>query len=452
MLYSSTRGGAPALTFTDAVARGLAPDGGLYLPESFPDQSALIRGGAATPFAELAAAWLAPLCDDIPAAELREICAEAWREFPAEPAPLVRLDNDIAVLELFHGPTLAFKDFALCFLGRVQARRARLTGERITVLGATSGDTGAAAVHAVPAEAGRCVILYPNGRIAPLAERQMLCDAPAHARAIALDTDFDTCQAIVKTLMGDESARARHGLSAINSINIARILAQSAYYAVACARLGEEAFRRGVRVVVPSGNFGNALAADFARRMGAPIVAIVAACNANDTLARYFTTGEYRPHPTRATLAPAMDISVPSNFERWLRLRLGSSAALCAALDAVARDGVWRDAGTPSELVSGVCAQDDDILGNIRAVHTRYGYVADPHTACAFAVSRACCGPLTVVAATAHPAKFPETMREALGVESSHPALERLKRLPLDRVIVRPTAEAVSAYLDSLRA
>lgn len=447
MLYESTRGGSPALTFTEAAARGLAPDGGLYIPREFPDLTRVIRDGAGKPFARLAAEWLAPLCDDIPAAELLAICESAWREFPAEPAPVVRLDQDIAILELFRGPTLAFKDFALQFLGRLQSRRARLTGERITVLGATSGDTGAAAVHAVPAEAGRCVILYPLGRIAPLAERQMLCGVGKHTRAVALEGDFDTCQAIVKKLMGDEPLRTRLNLSAVNSINIARIVAQSAYYGAACARLGEEAFRRGVSVVVPTGNFGNALAADFARRMGAPIVGITAACNANDTLARYVADGEYRPAPTRATLAPAMDISIPSNFERWLRLHLGAPDALNAAIAAIARDGAWRDTTPRHALLAASAASDADIIENIRAVHRTHGYVADPHTACALRVSRACCGPLTLVASTAHPAKFPETMRDALGFEPAHPALEALKSAPLDRTVLPATAEAVKAFL-----
>lgn len=448
MLYESTRGGAPAVPFMEAASRGLAPDGGLYVPRSFPDRAAFLRESGDLPFAVFAERWLAPLVEGLPEDDLRRCCEEAWRDFPADPAPLARLSEDLVVLELFHGPTQAFKDFALRFLGRVQAVRARDTGEKITVLGATSGDTGAAAVHAVPAEAGRCVILYPKGRIAPLAERQMLCDAPAHTAALALEGDFDTCQAIVKSLMGDETARAKHRLAAVNSINVARILAQSAYYAWACVRLGETAFRRGVRVVVPSGNFGNALAADFARRMGAPIVAIVAATNANDTLARFFNTGEFRADDTRATLAPAMDISKPSNFERWLWFRLGRDGAkLRAALESVAKDGFWSDPAPRDPLFSGVVTPDARIPGVIREVYSKFGYVIDPHTACAFGEPFPSGGAVTLVAATAHPAKFPETLVPALGFEPEHPALERLKAMPMSPVVLPATEIAVRDWL-----
>jgi len=450
MLYVSTRGGAPAVNFMEAASRGLAPDGGLYVPESFPDRTAFLKEAGGLPFARFAAAWLAPLVSGLSDRDLARCCDEAWADFPADPAPVKRLDDDLAVLELFHGPTQAFKDFALRFLGRVQAVRARETGERITVLGATSGDTGAAAVHAVPAEAGRCVILYPLGRIAPLAERQMLCDAPAHTAALALEGDFDTCQAIVKSLMGDAGARDRHRLAAVNSINIARILAQSVYYAWACVRLGDAAFRRGVRVAVPSGNFGNALAADFARRMGAPIVAIVAATNANDTLSRFFNTGEFRADATRATLAPAMDISKPSNFERWLWLRLGRDAtALRAALDTAGRTGVWRDPSPRDPLFAGVVTADSRIPGIIAEVYAAYGYVLDPHTACAFGETFPAGGAVTLVVATAHPAKFPETLVPALGFEPRHPALERLKSMPLKRVVLPATEAAVRDWLDT---
>lgn len=452
MLYVSTRGGSPAVTFEEASARGLAPDGGLYVPESFPDHAALLADTRPLDFARFAEAWLAPLVSGLPEGALRQCCDEAWRDFPSDPAPIHRLSPDTGVLELFHGPTLAFKDFALMFLGRIQAVRARNTGEKITVLGATSGDTGAAAIHAFPGEAGRCVILYPHGRIAPLAERQMLCDVPAHAEALALDGDFDRCQAIVKTLMGDAAARREHALSAVNSINIARILAQTVYYAWACRSLGEEARRRGVRVVVPTGNFGNAVAAEFARRMGAPIVSIVAATNANDTLHRFFTTGEYRPDATKATRAPAMDISRPSNFERWLWLHLDrNGASVAAALAAVEKVGFWRDTAPKDPVVSSACASDARIVETIRRVYSESGYVADPHTACGLLVAGAESGPITLVAATAHSAKFPETMREALGFEPAHPSLERLKAMPMTPKVLPATVEAVRAYLDAAR-
>lgn len=450
MLYVSTRGGAPAVSFMEAAARGLAPDGGLYVPESFLGNNASCLSSKLG-YSRFAKKWLSPIASGLSPAELALCCEEAWADFPKDnPAPLVRLSDDLAVLELFNGPTQAFKDFALRFLGRVQAVNARATGEKITVLGATSGDTGAAAVHAVPAEAGRCVILYPLGLVAPLAERQMLCDAPAHTAALALEGDFDACQAIVKQLMGESAARAKHNLAAVNSINIARILAQSVYYGWACARLGDEAYARGVRIVVPSGNFGNALAAEYARAMGAPIREIVVATNANATLANFFNTGEYRPGATKATLAPAMDISKPSNFERWLWLRLGrDGAAVKAVLEEVAKSGVWRDPAPRDRFFSGIVTPDDAIPGIINEVYAKYHYIVDPHTACALSQPVPTGGPITVVAATAHPAKFPETLVPALGFEPSHPALERLKAMPLKRTVLPATAEAVRAWLDA---
>lgn len=450
MLYSSTRAGAPPVNFVEAVSRGLAPDGGLYVPESFPDHTALLKAGGAGAFSRFAENWLAPFASGMPAGELARCCDEAWTEFPAgNPAPITRLSDDLAILELFHGPTLAFKDFALRFLGRVQSSLARTGGARVTVLGATSGDTGAAAIHAMPAEAGRCVILYPLGKVAPLAERQMLIDTPPHCRALAMETDFDTCQALVKELMGDPAARAKHNLTAVNSINIARILAQSVYYGWSCARLGDEAFRRGLRVVVPSGNFGNALAAEYARRMGAPIREIVVATNANDTLARFFTTGEYAPGATKATRAPAMDIARPSNFERWLWMRLNrDGAAVKAALASAATAGAWHDTRR-DPVISAMTMPDDRIPGAIREMYAKHQYVMDPHTACAFANPVPSGGAITLVASTAHPAKFPETMIPALGFEPVHPALERLKSLPLKRTVIPATAAAVLQALDS---
>ena len=452
MLYLSTRGDSPAVNFAEAVSRGLAPDGGLYVPERLPDQSALLMAPVDIGYARFAEKWLAPFSSGLAPEELARCCDEAWRDFPeGDPAPIVRLSADLAMLELFHGPTLAFKDFALQFLGRVQAVLARTTGARVTVLGATSGDTGAAAVHALPADAGRCVILYPLGRVAPLAERQMLIGVPPHCRALAIEGDFDACQAIVKELLGDAEVRAKHSLTAVNSINIARILAQSVYHARACARLGDEAFRRGVRLVVPSGNFGNALAADYARRMGAPIREIVVATNANDTLARFFNTGVYAPGDTKATPAPAMDIARPSNFERWLALRLGGDGmAVKEALKSLARDGRWHD-DRRDPVISATSMPDDRIRDAIRDLYSKFNYVIDPHTACAFAVPVPTGGPITLVAATAHPAKFPESMLPALGFEPVHPALERLKSSPLTRTVLPADARAVLARLDDPR-
>src|ERR1019366_6549905 len=313
MRFISTRGQTPPLGFSDAVATGLAPDGGLFLPESLPDFSRDLVRFEKLSYAELCFEFLRVFATDIPAATLREIVNASYTklEDPAI-APLKPLGKNLYVLELWHGPTLAFKDFALQLLGNLYARQCRVRRETINVLGATSSDTGAAAIHGLLGRPGTEIfILYPNGRISPLQERQMACTGAANVFALAVDGTFDDAQAALKEVFSDQAFRTTHRLSAVNSINLVRVLAQCVYYLHAWLRL-PAAERAGVEFVVPTGDFGNVLAGWLLQQMGVPIPGFKVATNQNDILYRFFTTGEYRLGAVAPSLAPSMDIQVAS--------------------------------------------------------------------------------------------------------------------------------------------
>ena len=328
MRFISTRGETPSLSFSEAVATGLAPDGGLYLPEQLPDLSRLVTQGEGLGYAELCFEFLRHFADDIPPAELKALIAASYTKF-ADPriAPLKPLAQGLYVLELFHGPTLAFKDFALQLLGNLYGRQCALRHESINVLGATSGDTGAAAIHGLLGKPGTAIfILYPNGRVAPLQERQMACTRADNVFALAVDGTFDDAQTSLKSLFADQAFRTRHRLSAVNSINLARVLAQCVYYLYAYLALPKSE-RGDVEFVVPTGNFGNVMAGWMLQKMGIPIRSFRVATNQNDILYRMFTTGEYRVGAVHPSLAPSMDIQVASNFERFLYYSLGQDPA-----------------------------------------------------------------------------------------------------------------------------
>src|SRR5471032_1170075 len=295
MKFLSTRGQTPALGFSDAVATGLAPDGGLFLPETLPDFSRELARFEKLDYAALCFEFLRAFATDLPPDTLRALIAKSYTTFSApEIAPLRQLDARTYVLELFHGPTLAFKDFALQLLGNLYERQCQVRRESINVLGATSGDTGAAAIHGLLGKPRTAIfILYPDGRVSPLQERQMACTGADNVFAIAIDGTFDDAQSALKEIFGDQEFRRRHRLSAVNSINLARVIAQCVYYLYAWLKL--PASERGnVEFVVPTGNFGNVLAGWMLQKMGVPIRGFRVATNQNDILYRLFTTGEYR--------------------------------------------------------------------------------------------------------------------------------------------------------------
>jgi threonine synthase len=449
MRYISTRGQSPSLGFSDAVATGLAPDGGLYLPETLPQFTAAdLAGFAPLSYPELCYEFLSRFATDLPADTFRTLVAKSYTTFAhAEIAPIVKLDESTYVLELFHGPTLAFKDFALQLLGNLYGNQCAVRGQTINVLGATSGDTGAAAIHGLLGKPGTAIfIVYPDGRTSPLQERQMACTGAANVHALAITGTFDDAQAALKELFADQEFRTRHRLSAVNSINLARILAQCVYYLWAYLRL-PTGVRDEIEFVVPTGNFGNVLAGWLLQKMGVPLRCFRVATNQNDILHRLFTTGDYRVGAVAPSLAPSMDIQVSSNFERFLYYSVGQNPAKVREIMAIFKTtGAYTFTGfDPDTFTASRCA-DAEIPGLIRTIYQDYGYIADPHTACGFK-SLAKNRP-SIVLATASPAKFPDTIISAIGLEPTAPALEALKKKPLVKHKLPADAASIRDYLD----
>ena len=446
MFYISTRGQTRPHTFSEAVEAGLAPDGGLFLPEKFPSLADKLPAWASLSYAQLAAEFLSLFAPEIPKEEWHQLTAEAYRRFDSpEVAPLRKLDDQTYVLELWHGPTLAFKDFALQLLGLLYKRQVRLSGKKLAVLGATSGDTGSAAIHGCMGQEGiQIFILYPQGRVAPLQERQMACTGAANVFAIPVPGTFDDAQRVVKDCFGDQDFVRTVNLSAVNSINIARVLAQCVYYLWAWLRLPQEA-RATAEFVVPTGNFGNVLAGWLCQQMGMPCGGFRVATNQNDILHRFFTSGDYQQGPVHPSHAPSMDIQAASNFERYLYFMLNKDQArVREVMQAMKRGDRLTFPRAPSSFRSSRM-EDAAIPQAIARVWEDHGYVIDPHTACAFtdmAPDR-----VSVVLSTASPAKFPEVVQQATGAEPTHPTLEALKSRPLQTHPLKAEEEAVKAFI-----
>jgi threonine synthase len=431
MRYISTRGTAPSKDFAGVLLAGLAEDGGLYVPEAWPNFSDTeLQALKGQPYAHLAAEILKPFVgDSIPEDILRQMAEDSYATFrPPATIPLVQLDTNLWSLELFHGPTLAFKDVAMQLLGRMFDYVLTQRGERITIVGATSGDTGSAAIEACRDRANiDIVILHPLGRTSDVQRRQMTTvDAP-NVKNIAIEGNFDDCQNMVKSMFADTAFRTQLHLSAVNSINWARIAAQIPYYVSAALTLGAPG--RDVTFAVPTGNFGNVFAAWAARRIGVPIGRLIVASNRNDILARFLAANDMTVRPVEPSLSPSMDIGVSSNFERLLFELLGRDPAVTAAtMENFRRNGrmdvpqaAWTEART---LFEGFRLDDEGTTAEIRHLHATCGYLADPHTAIGLAAARALApeGLPAIAAATAHPAKFPDAMREAIGHSPPLPA------------------------------
>jgi threonine synthase len=443
MRYISTRGAAPELGFDDVLLAGLASDGGLYVPESIPKLETIPDASAG--YAAVAAEVMRPFVGDgVVADRLDELCAEAYGGF-AHPqvAPLTEVADDLYLLELFWGPTLSFKDYALQLVGRMFDAVLADRGEHVLVLGATSGDTGSAAIAGCEGrEAIDVVILYPEGRVSDFQRRQMTTVEAANVRAVSVDGTFDDCQDLVKAAFGDERMRTRYSLAAVNSINWARVMAQTAYYWWTAANLD-----RPFSAAVPTGNFGNVLAAWVARQMGAPIDRLIVGNNANHGLATLISTGRLPLQAVSASLAPAMDIAVPSNLERYLfELFDRSPQRTAEAL------GLFRSQGELilDEMAHGEMASvftsgwvdDPGIEETMGRVAGDFGLVIDPHTAVGWEVGVRLRRPseTLVIVSTAHPAKFSEAVVDATGDEPQVPSRaahvldlpERMSRLRPD--------------------
>ncbi len=459
MEYISTRGQAPRQAFLDAMLSGLARDGGLYAPDVVPSLAAAdIAALAGLPYAEAAARLMSPFVAGAwSEAELRAMTQDAYRGFAhAARAPLRQLDDNLFLAELFHGPTLAFKDFAMQFLGRAMNQALGRRGGRATILGATSGDTGAAAIEAFGgSEHADVFILYPYGRVSEVQRRQMTTVDRPGVHALAIDGSFDDCQDIVKSLFGDLTFRDRMALSGVNSINWARIVAQIVYYFTAAVALGGPL--RRVSFAVPTGNFGDVLAGWYAKRMGLPVERLIVATNENDILARALATGEYRLAGVKPTQSPSMDIQVSSNFERLLFERLGRDAArvrgLMAALKQSGGFAIPEDAlqAIRGEFDAARCSEAECATEMARAWRES-GILIDPHTAVGVHAARAALDrdPQTpvIALATAHPAKFPDAVEQATGVRPALPAhLGRLMQKPERSARLPNDAGVVADYL-----
>ena len=448
MRYLSTRGEAPLLPFEAAMMTGLAADGGLYVPEAVPalapDEIAALAG---LPYEEAAFRVMRPFVGDaFGDEEFRALIVDAYAGFSHRArVPLVQLAENHFLLELFHGPTLAFKDVAMQLIGRLFAAVLARTGRRIAIVGATSGDTGSAAIEAFRGLPGVDVfILFPEGRVSEVQRRQMTTPAEANVHALALAGTFDDCQARLKEMFADRAFADAVGLAGVNSINWARVLAQVVYFVTAAVSLG--APRRAVSFTVPTGNFGDVYAGSIARRLGVPIERLVVATNQNDILDRTLRTGESRREGVRPSISPSMDIEVSSNFERALFDAYGrDAAAVRADMASLRADGGFRvGQGALSalrEVYASGRASEEETAAAIARTLRETGELVCPHTAVGLHVAEGHLGATPMVTlATAHPAKFPDAVEAATGLRPPLPARlshlydrpERLTRVPDD--------------------
>lgn len=440
MKYLSTRGRAPVLEFGDVLLAGLAADGGLYVPDCWPELSPEALGGhpGRGDYADLAAEVMWPFVDG---AYLRdrfdELARDAYTGFGhPEVVPMVELGDGLWLMELFHGPTLAFKDIALQLVGRLFDEELARRDDRVTIVGATSGDTGSAAIEAVrDRENIQIVILHPHGRVSEVQRRQMTTVDSANVHNVAIDGTFDDCQDLVKAMFADAEFRAEQRLSAVNSINWARVMAQTVYYVAAATRYGLEQ----VSFSVPTGNFGNVLAGHVARQMGLPVDRFIVASNRNDILTQFFATGSMAISEVHPTMSPSMDIQVSSNLERLLfELHDRDGVRTAELLEEFRATGQMRiDPRISAELNqnwSGVRVDEDETTAAIAELYRDTGMIVDPHTAVGLAAARRSRRGLDgdmVVMATAHPAKFGEAVEAAIGAQPPMPpALAELAALP----------------------
>ena len=462
MNYISTRGEAPKLGFEDVLLAGLARDGGLYVPETWPRLAPdTIQSFAGMSFAEVAVEVIHPFIGDaISRAELKRMADDAYATF-SHPAvtPLVEIGPNRFVLELFHGPTLAFKDVAMQLLARLMDHVLAKRGRRATIAGATSGDTGGAAIEAFrSSKRVDVVIIFPEGRVSDVQRRMMTTPKEANVHAVAIKGTFDDAQALVKAMFNDHTFRDRVQLSGVNSINWARIVAQATYYFVAASALGGPL--REVSFVVPTGNFGDIFAGYVAAEMGLPIANLVIASNENDILPRTIETGRYQMRGVVATSSPSMDIQISSNFERYLFEASGRDAAVVRGMmGALAQSGGFDLGALHAKAKSqfkAARASEKEVADTILRTSREAGYLLDPHTACAVVAADKALGgskgPAQVILSTAHPAKFPDAIEAIAGSRPALPArlsnlmrdAERFEVLPAELAAIERHIESVS--------
>ncbi|MFB9326695.1 threonine synthase [Paenibacillus aurantiacus] len=458
MKYISTRGQVAPIGFIDAILMGLADDGGLLVPTELPKLSAeTLAAWQKLSYPELAFELFTLFVnDEIPREELKQLVDASYATFrDAHVTPVRRIHDGLHVLELFHGPTFAFKDIALQFLGNLYGYIAKQRNATIHILGATSGDTGASAIEGVRGKEGiRICILHPHGKVSRVQELQMTTIADDNVLNLSVEGTFDDCQRIIKELFADVEFKHQYHLRAINSINIARILAQTVYYFYAYFRLADEGQAGAVNFSVPTGNFGDIFAGYLAKQMGLPVGKLILATNENNILERFVREGVYQPGEFRGTYSPSMDIQVASNFERYLYYLCGGDAAAVASyMASFKQEGRIIIEGQKLAQVQADFAaygvRNDECLDTIGGYYDQYNYLLDPHTACGVAASDAVAGDgeVTVALSTAHPAKFNEAI-ELRGITQTYPEqIQALFDKPQVQTVVDGTNDAVKSQL-----
>lgn len=454
MKYCSTRGKVRGLSFTDAVMMGLADDGGLLLPEAIPKLSPNdLQQLSKLPYPELAFQVISRYATDIPESDLKELIDRSYANFEhPQITPVVKQD-DLYILELFHGPTLAFKDVALQFLGNLFEYFLSKSGQRMNIIGATSGDTGSAAIYGVKGKENiNIFILHPKGRVSSIQELQMTTVVDDNVFNLAVEGTFDDAQAIVKEIFGDLDFKEHHALGAVNSINWARVLAQVVYYFYAWLQVNKETGAEQIEVAVPTGNFGDIFAGYIAKQMGVPISRLILATNSNNILSRCINTGDYSIADVHHSLSPSMDIQVASNFERYLYYLLDcDSEKVVNAMESFKQTGKLEfTAAQRKRLIQdfGASSIDDtETLATISSFHEATGYILDPHTATGIAVGKKLSDPNIplVCLATAHPAKFGDAVIQAIGLDPPLPPAfvgletreKRVVTIPADRELIK---------------
>jgi threonine synthase len=454
--YISTRGNIKPIGFKESVMMGLARDGGLLLPEEIPDVSGKLASWKKLSYSDLAYEIM-KIFTDLPAKDLRKLVDKSYATFDSkEITPVVSVAG-IHIVELFHGPTLAFKDVALQFLGNLFEYILKERRQQLNILAATSGDTGSAAIHGVRGRKRiRIFVMHPQGRVSDIQERQMTSVLDDNVFNIAVDGTFDDCQRIMKAIFNDLRFKDRLSLGSVNSINWARILAQIVYYFYAAFRVMEATKKQSVRFAVPTGNFGDIFAGYVAKRMGLPISKLVLATNENDILSRFFNTGVYSLGKVRATVSPSMDIQVASNFERYLYYKVGEAPTkLRKLMNSFASDGriaIEMKKGTVDRLFAAGAGDTESTLATIREFHGKYDYLLDPHSAVGVCVGMRYLKrdePM-ICLATAHPSKFGKAIEDATGGDiAHHRIIDALKNMPTRCEALPVSVETIREYIES---
>ncbi len=445
MRYISTRGGIEPINFKESVMMGLASDGGLLLPENIPSLSDKLNDLSKLSYTDLAYEVISLYATDIPAEDLKSIINRSYSTFRDEEVTPVRDLAGLHILELFHGPTLAFKDVALQLLGNLFEYILEEQGGELNIIGATSGDTGSAAIHGVRGKDRiKIFIMHPDNRVSSVQKQQMTSVLDDNVYNLAINGTFDDCQAILKEIFADVAFKLENSLGSINSINWARVLAQVVYYFYAYFRVKESSGKDIVNFTVPTGNFGDIFAGWIAVSMGLPVKNLILASNSNDILSRFFNTGEYRSGEVCFTHSPSMDIQVASNFERYLYYLLEQDShklkffmAQFSETGSIKID--YETIEKKGSIFKAGCGSNEDTLETIRSFYESSGYLLDPHTAVGVYVARQFDDGETpmICLSTAHPGKFPEAILEATGKDiATHPEIEKIKDYPTDYTVV----------------